>query len=191
MWDKGAEPPSLSRKAALPSAPYLSATAVKKALNPPVSFEAWEKRRLLDMSPGSRICVVPVTEGSDGSATFERFPSLEIIKKKLAWVTSSSQGFEPDERPVHLVMYNAACTQDGLYDARALKEPFKAATQLMVDLLKFEGTVGIIVMPGNTPATWIPKELEVVGQKFICLVPKKLQVSKGSIRKYEFFVAGV
>lgn len=170
VWDKGAEPPTVAKKAALPAAPYLPASTVKKALNPPMSYEAWERKRIFDIDPASRLCIVPMQEDSDGVAELERFPTLADLQKKLTWVTSSSVGFDPDDKPVHLVLYNAACTRDGLYDARALEEPFEAALKLMVGLLKFEGTVGIIIMPGNTPAAWIPNSLQVAGQKFICLV---------------------
>lgn len=95
---------------------------------------------------------------------------------RLAWVTSSSGSFDPSERPVHLCMYIAACAGEAKYDARARTEPAQAALGLMRDLLRYDGSVGIAILPGNTPIAWIPKELEVVAQRYMVFMKSGSQV---------------
>ncbi|GAQ77555.1 hypothetical protein KFL_000010040 [Klebsormidium nitens] len=176
VWDRGAEPRTLAKKEKLPAAPYLSASVVESIVNPPRSLELWDRKIVLQIRPDSRLAVMAVrTDTAHQGVVGEKFPPISAITDRLGWVTSSSQEFDLTERPVHLVMYLAACAREVVGDARALESSVRAATQLMSDLLRFDGTVGIAVLPGDTPLDWIAPGLQIVARRVICLVPKKLE----------------
>ncbi|GAQ85702.1 hypothetical protein KFL_002500010, partial [Klebsormidium nitens] len=178
VWDRGAEPRTLPKKEKLPAAPYLSASVVESIVNPPRSLELWDRKIVLQIRPDSRLAVMAVrTDTAHPGVLGEKFPPISAITDRLGWVTSSSQEFDLTERPVHLVMYLAACAREVVGDARALESSVRAATQLMSDLLRFDGTVGIAVLPGDTPLDWIASGLQIVARRVICLVPKKLEES--------------
>lgn len=175
VWDKGAEPGNVPKKEALPAAPYLKAADVEKALKPAASYAVWDKRRLLEIRPDSRLSVFAVqTDSEHPTALHEHFPSLDEILRRLAWVTSSTGTFDPAERPVHLCVYMGACAGEAAYDARARDQPAKAAFALMRGLLRFDGSLGIAILPGNTPVSWVPPELAVVAQRFIVFQDKNV-----------------
>ncbi len=184
VWDKGAEPGTVFKKETLQAAPYIKAEDVEKILKPASSYASWDKKRLLEIRPDSRLCVMAVqSDSAHPGPLSERFPPLDHILQRLAWVTSSSSDFDPTERAVHLCVYMGACAGEAAYDARAREAPAKAAFALMQGLLRYDGSLGVAILPGNTPISWVPAKLEVVVQRYIVFQDKHVS---GKTRKCRF-----
>jgi hypothetical protein len=111
-----------------------------------------------------RLCILAVGDGSSSSQTM---PTLKEVQDRLAWITSAGEDFDPDASPVHLVIYlvHRGYSSPVKTDGRPSTEDFKKGLSLVDELLRFDESLGIILVPGGQTLEMLPDGLEVMSER--------------------------
>jgi hypothetical protein len=119
-----------------------------------------------------RLCILAKGDGN----TSYQVPTKEEILERLMWVT----GEDPTTMLVHLVLYFVHSGGAGMMhtDGRPQQAEVKTGLKLMVDLLQFDDSLGVIVMPGDRTLEVFPEELKVISERFATLVESTSRVSE-------------
>jgi hypothetical protein len=94
-------------------------------------------------------------------------------------VTSEESDFDLTIIPVHLVLYFVHSGGRVLHtDGRPQQEQLKTGLKLVVDLLQFDDSLGVIVLPGDQTLDVFPKGMKVISERFATLVESTSRVSE-------------
>ena len=160
----------------LPVVDLLKRSEVEKIVKPVRSFEAWKKKEMMKVKVTERLCILAK---GDGKTSYQVMPSKKEILERLAWVTSEEGEFDPTIMPVHLVLYFAHSSGGVMQtDGRPQEAPLKEGLRLVVELLQYDDSLGILVLPGDQTLEVLPKELKVVSERFATLVESTTRVSE-------------
>jgi hypothetical protein len=177
QWRKGGEPKGYEKKMTLPVIDLLERAKVEKIVKPARTFEAWKKKEMMKVKVTERLCILAK---GDGKTSNQVMPTKKEILERLKWVTGEEGDFDPTTMPVHLVLYFVHSGGAGMMhtDGRPQQAEFKTGLKLMVDLLRFDDSLGVIVMPGDQTLEVFPKELKVINERFATLVESTSRVSE-------------
>jgi hypothetical protein len=181
QWWKGGKPVAYKRKMALPVVDLLKRSEVEKTVKPVRSFEAWKKKEMMKVKVTERLCILAK---GDGKTSYQVMPSKKEILDRLAWVTSEEGKFDPAIMAVHLVLYFAHSLGGVMRtDGRPQEAPLKEGLRLVEELLQYDDSLGIVVVPDDQTLEVLPKELKVVSKRFAALVESTTRVSGEQMRR--------
>jgi hypothetical protein len=99
-------------------------------------------------------------------------------------VTSEKGEFDPAIMAVHLVLYFAHSSGGVMRtDGRPQEAPLKEGLRLVVELLQYNDSLRIVVLPRDQTLEVLPKELKVVRERFATLVKSTTRVSGERMRR--------
>jgi hypothetical protein len=149
---------------------------VEKIVKPARSFEAWKKKEMMKVKVTKRLCILAK---GDGKTSYQVMPTMEEVLQRLKWVTSEEGDFDPTIMPVHLVLYFAHSGGGVMHtDERPQQEQLKTGLKMVVDLLQFDDSLGVIVLPGDQTLDVYPKEMKVISERFATIVESTSRVSE-------------